>query len=79
MIAIALTLAAMATAAAVALRRRRARRSSGLSPALDPGPAGLKHLATEVSDLSDCGLHLAAAGRSALSGKPRLGVLLGLR
>jgi hypothetical protein len=79
MIAIALTLAAMAAAAAVALRRRRARRSSGLSPALDPLPAGLKHLVTEVSDLSDRGLHLAAARRSALSRKPRLGVLLGLR
>jgi hypothetical protein len=79
MLAVAVTLAAMGTAAALLLRRRRARRPDhGLSPALDPLPAGLKHLATEVSDLSHHGIHLAA-GRSALAGRRRLGVLLGLR
>jgi hypothetical protein len=79
MIAIALTLAAMATAAAVLLCRRRARKAPALAPGLDPLPAGLKHLATTVSDLSDCGLHLPAAQRAVLARKPRLGALLDLR
>jgi hypothetical protein len=78
MLAIALTLAAMATAAAVVLCRRRVRKAPALD-GLDPLPAGLKHLATTVSDLSDCGLHLPAAQRAVLARKPRLGALLDLR
>lgn len=60
------------TAAAVVLRRRRAR--AGVLSRLDAGPAGLRHLASSVSDLSDVGLHLHAARRM---GKPRLGAVLG--
>jgi hypothetical protein len=62
--------------AALGLRRRRARRN-GLGSVLDPMPAGMKHLATTVSDLSDIGLHLPAS-RSALTSKARLGALLHL-
>jgi hypothetical protein len=80
MLALALILvASVLTGAALALRRRRTRRAPPLSPALDPLPAGLKHLATTVSDLSDLGLHLHAARRGAASGKPTLGALLDLR
>ncbi len=81
MLAIALTLlsAAALTAAIVTLRRRRVRRDVGLAPTLDPLPAGVKHLAATVSDLSDLGIHLHAAHRAASMRKPRLGVLLGLR
>jgi hypothetical protein len=77
MLEIALTLAA-AAATALLVRRRRVRRPAGLASALDPMPAGLKHLATEVSDLSGRGMHLAA-GRNAHAGRRRLGMLLGLR
>ncbi len=79
MLAIVLTFAATAAATAIALRRRRARRASGLAPALDPLPAGLKHLAATVSDLSDLELRLPSARRSAIGRKGRLAVLLGLR
>lgn len=60
-----------------ALRRRGSRRPS-LAARVEPLPAGVKHLASTVSDLSDLGLHLPAATR-ALARKRRLGVLLGLR
>ncbi|HEX9306786.1 MAG TPA: hypothetical protein VF894_04805 [Anaeromyxobacter sp.] len=83
MLAIALTVvsAAALTAAIVTVRlsRRRARRDVGLASRLEPLPAGVKHLAATVSDLSDLGIHLHAARRAASMRKPRLGVLLGLR
>ncbi len=60
------------TAAAVVLHKRR--RAHTLAARLDAGPAGLRHLAASVSDLSDLGLHLHAARRM---GKPRLGAVLG--
>jgi hypothetical protein len=80
MLALALIVAAATatTAAAVVLRRRRTRRGDLLTR-LDvrpAGPAGVHHLASSVSDLSDLGLHVHLARRS---GKPRLGVLLGQR
>jgi hypothetical protein len=65
--------------ALLALRRRRGRRAPGLSSTIDPMPAGVKHLARTVSDLSDVGLHLPAARTTALAGKHRLGALLDLR
>ncbi len=69
-----IVLAATATTAAwVLLRRRRARRAGMLAAPLRPMPAGLHHLASGVSDLSDLGIHLRAAGRV---GKPRLGAVL---
>jgi hypothetical protein len=61
------------TMAWVLLRRRRARRGGLLAPPLHPRPAGVHHLASSVSDLSDLGLHLHAVRRA---GKPRLGVVL---
>jgi hypothetical protein len=68
-----IVLAATATTtAAVVLRRRRAR--ARILTTLEAGPAGLRHLASSVSDLSDLGLHLHAARRM---GKPRLGAVLG--
>lgn len=74
MLAIALIAVAASTtiAAALLLRRRRSRRA-GLAARLDQMPAGVHHLASSVSDLSDFGLHLHAARRS---GKPRLGAAL---
>ncbi len=72
-----LLLIAVAGSLAWALRRRSARRPS-LAARVEPLPAGVKHLASTVSDLSDLGLHLPAATR-ALARKRRLGVLLGLR
>jgi hypothetical protein len=79
-VALAVPLAlALAAAGALALRRRRSRGSRELAPMLGPLPAGLKHLGTTVSDLSDVGFHLSAR-RLALRRKPRLGAsLLGLR
>jgi hypothetical protein len=77
-----LILAAIAGAAgacagiALGIARRRSRRSRALD--LGPGPAGMRHLATRVSELSDTGLHLPPRS-DALHGKHRLGVLLGLR
>jgi hypothetical protein len=79
MLAFALVLALSAVAAALVLRRRRGRRSPPLSPAIDPLPAGMKHLAKTVSDLSDLGLHLPSARATAVAGKARLGTLLDLR
>ncbi len=60
------------------LRRRRFRRHGPLSSALDPLPAGLKHLASSVSDLSGSGIRLPSARRD-LVARHRLAVLLGLR
>ena len=80
MLAIALILVlSVAAGGALALRHRRGRRSPVLSPAIDPLPAGLKHLATTVSDLSDLGLHLPSTRAATIARKPRLGSLLGLR
>jgi hypothetical protein len=70
---------AFASGALLALRHRRGRRSPGLSSSLDPMPAGVKHLARTVSDLSDLGLHLPSGRGTALAGKPRLAALLDLR
>jgi hypothetical protein len=82
MLAIALTaVAVLASGAAVlVLRRRRSRRigfGPRLEPRIEPLPAGVRHLASGVSELSDLGLHLHAARRAAT--KPTLGSLLGLR
>jgi hypothetical protein len=79
MVAIALAFVAVSSSALLALllRRRRAARHTGLVTRVEPLPAGVKHLAARVSDLSDLGLHLPAATR-ALE-KRRLGALLGLR
>ena len=71
--------AAAFTALFIALRRRRARRDDAFAPRLDPLPAGVKHLATTVSDLSDLGIHLHAAHRASSLRKPRLGALIELR
>jgi hypothetical protein len=80
MLLIALLVASsIAAGAALALLRRRGRRPGPLSPALDPLPAGVKHLASTVSDLSDLGLHLRAARGDPRAGKARLGALLDLR
>lgn len=68
-----IVVAATATTAAwVVLHRRRARR--GLLVPLRPRAAGVHHLASSVSDLSDLGLHLRAARRA--EGRPRLGAVL---
>ena len=76
MIALALVVAAATatTAAWAILRRRRARRAGVLAPPLRASAAGVHHLASSVSDLSDLGLHLDAARRAA--GRPRLGAVL---
>ena len=75
MLALALiVVAASATTAGAAVLRRRRARAHALTPRLDGGPAGLRHLASSVSDLSDLDLHLHAARRM---GKPRLGAVLG--
>ncbi len=71
-----LTVSIVATLA-WALRRRTGRRPS-LAARVEPFPAGLKHLASTVSDLSDIGIHLPASTR-AMARKRRLGALLGLR
>ncbi len=55
------------------VRRRRSRRGTPFAI-----PAGLKHLASSVSDSSDTGIPLPAARRDLVS-RHRLGVLLGLR
>lgn len=81
MVAIALAFIAVSSAALLALLRRRRRpayhRNQNLVTRVEPLPAGVKHLAARVSDLSDLGMHLPAATR-ALE-KRRLGALLGLR
>lgn len=79
MLGIGLTLVVAVAAAgtlAVALRRRA--RAPSLGSRVEPLPAGVKHLASTVSDLSDFQFHLPAATR-ALARRRRLGVLLGLR
>jgi hypothetical protein len=79
MLGIGLTLVVLALAAGLALAlRRRSSRSASLGARVEPLPAGVKHLASTVSDLSDFHLHLPAATR-ALARRRRLGVLLGLR
>jgi hypothetical protein len=77
MLASALILAAFATGTVLALWRRRTRKTRALAPALGALPAGLKHLATTVSDLSGSGLQLPSHG--AIARKPRLGTLLHLQ
>lgn len=79
MVALALAVAAVSSLAllALSLRRRRPSRRPDLVSRVEPLPAGVKHLAARVSDLSDFGVHLPAATR-ALE-KRRLGALLGLR
>lgn len=78
MLALALAAAVVLAGAVLGLRRRRSRRL-GLASELDPMPAGVKHLATTVSDLSDLGLHLASRRGAVIPGKPSLGALLDLR
>jgi hypothetical protein len=70
----ALVVLAVAGVVALALRRRSAPTSS-LASRVEPLPAGVKHLASTVSDLSDFELHLPMV-RRALAPKRRLGVLL---
>jgi hypothetical protein len=71
------SIAAMAAAGfALGVARRRSRRAGALD--LRSGPAGARHLATRVSELSDTARHLPPPS-DALHGKHRLGVLLGLR
>lgn len=78
MVALLATIASLAAlGAALLLRRRGGRGGAELLPRIDPSPAGLKHLATTVSDLSDLGLHLGQGHRPGR--KPRLGALLGPR
>ncbi len=79
-VALALAVAVAATAlvsGVVRSRRRRFSRGAPLAAALDPLPAGVKHLADCVSDLSDLGIHLGVADRAAR--RTRLGVLHGAR
>jgi hypothetical protein len=79
MLEIVLALLAVSVAApvAVALGRKRRAARRAFAPRLDRSPAGLKHLAAQVSDLSDLGFHLPSA--RSLAPRRRLGVLLGLR
>ena len=79
MLEIALPLLAVSVAlpAMLALGRRRRAARRAFAPRLDPSPAGVKHLAAQVSDLSDLGFHLPMAARGGQ--RRRLGVLLGLR
>ncbi len=75
------TLALVAVAVVATLiwsLRRRGARPASLVDRVEPLPAGVKHLASTVSDLSDLGIHLPAATR-ALARRRRLGTLLGLR
>jgi len=76
MLALALVVAAATatTAAWGLLRRRRSRRAGLLAVPLRATAAGVNHLASSVSELSDLGLHLDAARRGA--GRPRLGAVL---
>jgi hypothetical protein len=77
MIALALTaLAAGLSAAAIWVLRRRRTRAT-LARASRLAPAGVKHLARTLRDLSDVGIPLRA-DRSSME-KARLGSLLGLR
>jgi hypothetical protein len=79
MFEIGLAILAVAVTGALALvMRRRPSRTPSLASRIEPLPAGVKHLAATVSDLSDFQLHLPAATR-ALAPRRRLGVLLGLR
>jgi hypothetical protein len=78
MVPVALTVLAAASATALlALRRRRSRRSQAGGERITPVRAGVQHLATTLTDLSDGGFHLRAA--PARARRPRLGTLLGLR
>jgi hypothetical protein len=70
----ALVVLAVTGVVALVLRRRHAPRPS-LASRVEPLPAGVKHLASTVSDLSDFELHLPMV-RRALAPKRRLGVLL---
>lgn len=76
-VGLALSIVVVSAALFLALRRRGAR-APALGDRVEPLPAGVKHLASTMSDLSDRGIHLPAATR-ALARKRRLGVLLGLR
>jgi hypothetical protein len=59
---VAIVLAVLVTASTAALflllRHRRPAHRGGLVARVEPLPAGVKHLAASVSDLSDFGLHL---------------------
>jgi len=78
MFEIGVAIVSVTTAGALAWALRRRPRHSPLALRVEPLPAGLKHLAASVSDLSDLGIRLPAATR-ALARKSRLGALLGLR
>ena len=74
-LALALLALALVAPASVALGRKRRAARRAFAPRLDPSRAGLKHLAAQVSDLSDLGFRLPAPGAP----RRRLGMLLGLR
>ena len=78
MLGIGLILVAVAAAGALAVALRRRARAPSFGSRVEPLPAGVKHLASTVSDLSDFQFHLPAATH-ALARRRRLGVLLGLR
>ncbi len=69
-----LAVLAVFAVAGVLVRRRNAR-GPALALRTGKGRAGVSHLATRVSELSDLGLHL----RAATAPRRRLGALLGLR
>ncbi len=74
LLAAALVAAVAVVAGSVALvRRRRSARAPAISLGTRRGPAGVSHLATRVSELSDLGFHLHAGASS----RRRLGSLLG--
>jgi hypothetical protein len=66
-------LAVLAVAVALVRRRRTARGASLSLGTTRRRPAGVSHLATGVSELSDLGLHLRASSAP----RRRLGELLG--
>ncbi len=79
MVGIALTLAASVGLLAGIVHLARRRHSRHRFPSgLDPMPAGIKHLASSVGDLSDLGLRLPTTPRGLMQ-RHRLAVLLGLR
>lgn len=83
MLGVALAVLAVAVALAVAggvalALRRRPTRQPSLASRVERLPAGVKHLASTVSDLSDFQIH-APTGRQALARRRRLGALLDLR
>lgn len=76
-VGLALLVVAVAGGVALALRRRPSRQPS-LASRVERLPAGVKHLASTMSDLSDLRIQ-APTGTQALARRRRLGALLELR